>query len=377
MALKPFLPIVAPKNTIDRGMQYAITFTGELEVPPGFIFSPGVPFAAPFETGDWIPPFLGGVVPKNSKGFPPALDNFDNLPVVLGWAGQFQFYQTNLGPVVFPPRPLNGPVVGDPVYETYSCYEPKLYYGKTGTLLIGWPQAVISNSGAVSFRGDPDDPTPANVTIDDPSIAKPLTNQGISLLCIQSGGQGINFYPLLQPFPVSGMMPGQITLDASAYGDTPPPGPPLLGKPYWDFTIDPTCFTGGEILSFSWHGATPPYTIFTVTDTTDGGVPPWATGVINILGGGPPNARLTTIVLSSLIANHISQVASAIGSLVNFRHVFVVDSGCPNLGIYPNPTSALSLLNAPWIKVRMADFSDPSMPASVIADEVALFFQTG
>lgn len=245
---------------------------------------------------------------------------------------------------------------------------------------------VITPAEGYSRRDDGGGSTTLlTLNLNDSVIAAAVNSMGINYLVsptLSMTGQPGAIYEPLQAFPISGVVFNE-TRVAADYLPVGPPGPadPIFS----DLAIDPTCFIGGRILSFSWSGQ-PPYTKAAATGTDGAGnaIPFWSAGVSGTFGSGTDPLVPSTEIYTSVLANHIDQINAAIARVVDFRHVFVHDGGRDSFlfsgsvsaisAICPNWDGVFASLNQPWMRVRSEDFSDSAMPASVIAEEVADFF---
>jgi hypothetical protein len=374
MAVRRNTPLVIPPNTVDPDL--LVTFNPVNVVVTNY-FSFG---------------FVGGVVPKTASNFPtrtsvlqqvPVLA--DQMPFIFGWPGQVTYLipPSVVGPM--PARPMNGTS-----YSNFSfVFEPIEYFGKKGTP-FRLPKAVFSDETFSTRRAGGGTGTDYVTHLADPAIYGPLNAAGISLLMYGGTTNDGSFCPILEPFAAAdGLVDAGIFINPTLYPSPPFPFPPPLGVNYSDYTIDPTTFMGGQMLTFTWHGNFMPYTYYynAVGNTQT----IFMGNVLNfqldtgIAGPGGLNFFLYTDVLTGLVDNEIAQVELGIGNFEKYRHVFVIDVNgwliTPPLGSlgfnisdYPGYNSVLSMLSEPWMKVVMADLSNPASAAAVIAAEAADFF---
>lgn len=350
MAVKSGFPFQAPQKTIDVG-----GLTPVAGIPqPSFPLAPKPPFPTYATGGQYTPKFFGGSILKSFKGLPMSTSDLSTFPLIIGWPGQFYYSSGQL----LPSRPMAGSVIG-----SFKCYDPESYFGSISAP-IQVPKAVISNDTSASFA------------IDSPETLDLLSEQGISLLLAQSpvespGFQGFigNYYPLLQAFPVNN------TIDTGIFFNPDFVGPGQPAQNYIDFTIDPSCFLGGDILSFSWH---PDYMPYTATYFDIGGVEKrWLGNIQNFTNPGGTLDK-TTSYANGLLTNHVAQVNSVIGNFSKFRHVFVYDSNS-SFNTWPSwniAINAIIALRQDWIVLIDAKLSDPTTAASVIAEQVEDFFSS-
>lgn len=332
MAVKTNFPLVIPENTIDV-TDLESTF-------PGFPAVDAFPGTGYGQT-DYAPVMVGGVVPKNSSGFPPSFSDMATMPVILGQPGQL--YSISGNPL--PPRPAQGSALFP---EITGIFDPPLYFGKALTPLKV-PLCVISASKFNDIDVGSTAPT---------SVTTFLNDLGITFLGISPATGGTSGYALLQSFPVATEFYSGITQIFGA------------GAKIDDFTIDPTCFFGGKLLSISWHWASMPYTLNTTSNRVN---TPLFSGPVTEFDAPGPDPINITVTADGLLSNHITQVNAAIGTLVKFRHVFVVDPNS-SFNTYPSWDAILGSLTQPWMEVVNADLTDPSTPLTVIEALVADFF---
>lgn len=316
----------------------------------------------------WLP--FGGIKTRKT-GFPLAYSQ-PNQPSIIGWPGSVN-YQS---PGTFDSsvaRPCNGTGLGAwIVYEPANCLFRKgfpIVRQKTLFTSFGYDTVVATIYPSLSAKG---------IT----SITLPDAATGI-IGGAPSAFAAVGTYPsLLSDFPYADEFPIDLFFGTGQLVD---------------YTQDGGSWMGGDILHVLFCGQNwGPWTTL-IGQTFDGtlanpGANPWSGSeapMYIVEQPGTPTVRgRSAFVFAATAQRQIRQISAILGSINKYHVTIVYDNGNANTppvlalpggstiaGKYPSSWNAIaSLVSAPWMSFRSEDYSDPTMPASVIAQEAAAFF---
>jgi hypothetical protein len=311
----------------------------------------------------------GGIQAKVSGAVPTF--SAPNQPAIIGWAGAVNYAAPGTFDLTIA-RPCNATPLGPwTVWEPPNCpYRKGWPITKPRTLFVsaGNDAAIASLYPTISAKG---------VTVieyQDFGYGTSFFDSGIA----GGGGGAIGSFSPLSDFPYSAV------IDANLAG---------LGNLYQDFTLDADSFMGGDVLHVAFCQLAP-WTTFmgdNYDDPFEGNVPyPFSGSEAPIyfeeFAGTPIAFGRGGLIFAGTAQRQLAAIGAAIGSMASYHLTIVcgnANTPSPALPLtgrtvsadYPASWNAIfGMISEPWLSVRFEDFSDLTMPATVIAEEVAAFF---